>query len=627
MSVGWLSSPSRLFRGARGLWEVVIGLEVHSAVLARDKLFSAASAAASGGAAAPNAAVSLYDAAHPGTLPSPSAACVDAALRAAVALRCDVARAPVWQRKHYFYADLPAGYQVTQGAGGDDAPIAANGVLDVEVAALAAAPAPAAPAPAAPAADGVRRRGGARAAAPAPAPAPAPPPYSVSVRIARLQLEQDSGKSSHAGADTLVDLNRAGVGLLEVVTQPDLRTAREAGAFLRQLQALLRAAGACEGAIEDGGMRCDVNVSVRRAEAAAPGASPAGVRVETKNVASIRAVEAAIDCEAARQVALLEGRLADAAALDASPAPAAALRAETRAFDAGARRSAALRAKEGAADYRVLREPDLLPLFLSRAHVAALAARLPPPPAAVRARLVRAHGLADADARVIVAAPGGAAAYYDDAVAAALSALREPPLPRAGAAPAAPPDDAPPPAPRQAAAARATAAWLTTELFARAYSGGAGAAGDAPLSPPPPPPLALAAALPAARLGELAACVLAGDVSGKAAKDVLAAMLAQAAAGAPPDHPRAIADARGWRLDMPHDELRAHCEAAAADARAAPAIAKFRAGGHDRAAGSVVALALAAAGPRACPAAAARFVAEILGPPPPPPPRGAKRQA
>ena len=172
MSIGWAPAPARLWRGARGLWEVVIGLEVHSAVAARTKLLSAASASGAGAAApsAPNAAVSLFDAAHPGTLPSPSGACVEAAVRAAAALACAVAPAPAWSRKHYHYADLPHGFQVTHA--GEQA-LATDGALDVDVpaAAQAAAPAPVA----APAAAGVRRRGGGGASAPAPAPAAAPP--------------------------------------------------------------------------------------------------------------------------------------------------------------------------------------------------------------------------------------------------------------------------------------------------------------------------------------------------------------------------------------------------------------------------------------------------------------------
>ena len=442
-SVGW-ASGRRLFQGARGLWEIVIGLEVHTAVTARTKLFSAASAGGGASAAAPNSCVSLFDAAHPGTLPSPNSHAVEGALRAAAALRCSVPFAPAWTRKHYFYADLPAGYQITHA--GEGSAIGLDGELEVEVMtsqpATAVAPPVATPS-AVNAAPAARRRGGrseSEQANTAATPSPSlPPTYNVSVRIDRLQLEQDSGKSLHAGDWTLVDLNRAGVGLLEIVTAPDLRTAREAGAFLRELQSLLRHVGACEGAIEEGGMRCDVNVSVQPVSPNSSGgvvgaASTTAPRVETKNVASIRAVEMAIDCEAARQVALLEGRLADAAALDASPVPATALRSETRSFDALARRGALLRVKEGAADYRLLPEPDLLPLFLSPAVVAAAAARMPPPPSAVRARMTSLHGLAAYDARVLVAAQGGAAAYYDEAAAATCAAVGEATLPPACAA-------------------------------------------------------------------------------------------------------------------------------------------------------------------------------------------------
>jgi Asp-tRNA(Asn)/Glu-tRNA(Gln) amidotransferase B subunit len=580
---------------------------------------------------------------------------------------------------------------------------------------------------------------------------------------------------------TLIDLNRAGVGLLEVVTAPDLRSAGEAGAFLRKLHGLLRHVGVSEGAIEEGQLRCDVNVSVRRwqangagevaggeaggeagaaaggggqrsafhqplaaaASSGAPTPAPGSAsaeqlsallslppRVEMKNVASIRAVERAIECEAARQVALLEGRPQDAARYDSNAAatasrgtatagtgvgdgigdaatvvtasaPAVTIRRETRLYDAASHTTSLLRVKEGAADYRFLPEPDLLPLFVDPARVAAAADAMPALPDAIRGRLAdpALHGLSWYDGGVLVGTPG-AAAYYDAALAAACAAAAQPLAPEllacakprgVATAPAAGFDAANPAAVGAAAAsaagglsreqralAKAVNNWLASELFGRlaaitepAAAAGSDALSGAAASLSLPPALAAVAdvgvsgagrvpasigacRLPAVRLGQLAAAVVGGRISGKTGKQVLQVMLAQAyglpleesegdgegaqgqaaAAGKSANadaaaialspaplagcggvqDPLTIAAARGWLMDaMPAPALRALCEAALADPASASAVAKYRAG-HERAAGSVVARVLADTGGRASPAAVASMVGELLGP-------------
>ena len=283
--------------GRAGDWEVVVGLEVHAQVAVESKLFSGA---ACGFGAAPNAHVSLVDAAMPGMLPVLNDRVVDRAVLAGLALGAEINRVSIFDRKNYFYPDLPQGYQISQYT----RPIVGRGSLRVAL-----------------------PGGGAR-----------------EVGITRIHLEQDAGKSVHdrRPAKTLVDLNRAGVPLMEIVTEPDLRSGEEAAAFLAQLRAILRAIGACDGNMEQGSMRADANVSVRR-----PGAA-LGTRCEIKNLNSMRFLIRAVAFEAARQAGILE--------------QGGAVAQETRLFDPDSGETRAMRSKEEAHDYRYFPDPDLLPL-------------------------------------------------------------------------------------------------------------------------------------------------------------------------------------------------------------------------------------------------------------------------
>jgi aspartyl-tRNA(Asn)/glutamyl-tRNA(Gln) amidotransferase subunit B len=330
-------TPYRI-QGDTGEWEVVIGLEVHAQVTSRAKLFSGASAAYGG---APNAHVSFVDAAFPGMLPVINGECVAQAVRTGLALGARVNRWSRFDRKNYFYADLPAGYQISQ----YQHPVI--GEAEVEV----------------PLEDG----------------------GSVTIGLERIHLEQDAGKSIHdAAADvSLVDLNRAGVALMEIVSKPDMRSPAEAGAWLRHLRATMRYAGTCDGNMEEGSLRADVNVSVRR-----PG-GPLGTRCEIKNVNSVRFVQQAIEYEARRQVEILEG--------------GGTIRQETRLFDPDRGETRALRSKEDAHDYRYFPDPDLPPLELDQAFIEACRASLPELPGPKRARYVEALGLTAYQAGVLTA--------------------------------------------------------------------------------------------------------------------------------------------------------------------------------------------------------------------------------
>ncbi len=335
--------------GDTGDWELVIGLEVHAQVDTRSKLFSGAATAFG---AAPNAQVSLIDAAMPGMLPVINRAAVDQAVRTGLALEAEIHRFSVFDRKNYFYPDLPQGYQISQYRH----PIVGVGKLRIDLP------------------DGRTRV----------------------VGIERLHLEQDAGKLLHdrGAARSLVDLNRAGIPLMEIVSRPDLRDWEEAGAYLRKLRALLRAIGSCDGNMEQGSLRADANVSVRR-----PGA-PLGTRCEIKNLNSVRFLMRAIEVEARRQVGRLES--------------GETVRQETRLYDARRQETRAMRSKEDARDYRYFPDPDLLPLQLSEARIERLRKSLPELPDATRERLVREHGLPDYDASVLVAEPD-AAGYFERA--------------------------------------------------------------------------------------------------------------------------------------------------------------------------------------------------------------------
>src|SRR5215216_3364266 len=300
--------PSKLIKGATGDWEVVIGMEVHAQVTSRAKLFSGASTEFGG---APNSHVSLVDAAMPGMLPVINRECVRQAIRTGLGLKARVNLKSVFDRKNYFYPDLPQGYQISQ----YKSPIVGEGEVSVDM----------------------------------------PDGESITVGIERLHLEQDAGKSLHDQHPTLsfVDLNRSGVALMEIVSKPDLRSAEQAKAFIGKLRTILRYLGTCDGDMEKGNLRADVNVSVRR-----PG-EPLGTRCEIKNVNSIRFIGQAIEYEARRQIALIE----DGGTIDQ----------ETRLFDAGKGETRSMRNKEEAHDYRYFPDPDLLPLELAEGEIESLA--------------------------------------------------------------------------------------------------------------------------------------------------------------------------------------------------------------------------------------------------------------
>ncbi|MCY4498945.1 MAG: Asp-tRNA(Asn)/Glu-tRNA(Gln) amidotransferase subunit GatB [Rhodospirillaceae bacterium] len=327
-----------MIEGATGSWEVVIGLEVHAQVISDAKLFSGAATAFG---AEPNTQVSFIDAAMPGTLPVINEVCVAQAVRTGLGLNAEINRYSVFDRKNYFYPDLPPNYQISQYA----QPVVGPGMVRVDLE------------------DGSVRE----------------------VGIERLHLEQDAGKSLHDRRPdaTCVDLNRAGVALMEIVSRPDLRGVGEAGAYIRKLRAILRYLGTCDGNMEQGSLRCDVNVSVRR-----PGA-PLGTRCEIKNVNSVRFVQQAIDYEARRQIDILEG--------------GGEIEQETRLFDADRGVTRSMRRKEEAHDYRYFPDPDLLPLELSDAYIDAIRAGLPELPDQKKVRFVEQLGLSEYDAGVLVA--------------------------------------------------------------------------------------------------------------------------------------------------------------------------------------------------------------------------------
>ena len=324
--------------GRTGEWEVVLGLEVHAQVASEAKLFSGAP---TGFGAEPNEHVSLVDAAFPGMLPVINRFCVEQAIRTGLGLRAQINLNSRFDRKNYFYPDLPSGYQISQFKD----PIVGEGVLEVERD------------------DGT----------------------TFKVGIERLHLEQDAGKSIHDMDPnwTYVDLNRSGVALMEIVSRPDMRSPEDAAAYVKTLRALVRRLGTCDGDMEKGNLRADVNVSVRK-----PG-GPLGTRCEIKNVNSMRFIQQAIAYEARRQVEILE----DGGKIDQ----------ETRLFDANKGETRSMRSKEEAHDYRYFPDPDLLPLELDPAWVKAIEATLPELPDALRARLQTQYGLSPYDARVLAA--------------------------------------------------------------------------------------------------------------------------------------------------------------------------------------------------------------------------------
>ncbi len=344
--------PKRFLSGATGDWEIVIGMEVHAQVTSQSKLFSGASTSFG---AAPNDNVSLVDAAMPGMLPVINEECVRQAVRTGLGLKAQINHRSVFDRKNYFYPDLPQGYQISQFAH----PIVGEGTVTISV--------------------GPDRQGNFE---------------DVEIGIERLHLEQDAGKSLHDQHPTMsyVDLNRSGVALMEIVSKPDLRSAEESKAYLTKLRTILRYLGTCDGNMDEGSMRADVNVSVRK-----PGGD-FGTRCEIKNVNSIRFVGQAIEYEARRQIAILE----DGGAIDQ----------ETRLFDPGKGETRSMRSKEEAHDYRYFPDPDLLPLEFDEAFVAKLAEGLPELPDDKRARLMAETGLSAYDASILVSEKA-IADYYE----------------------------------------------------------------------------------------------------------------------------------------------------------------------------------------------------------------------
>ena len=330
-------SPYRI-QGTTGDWEVVIGLEVHAQIVSAAKLFSGASTEFG---AEPNSQVSLVDAAMPGMLPTLNAECVRQAVRTGMALEAKINPWSRFDRKNYFYADLPQGYQISQLYH----PIVGEGVIEIELA------------------DDRTKK----------------------VGVERIHIEQDAGKMLHDQHPSFsyVDLNRSGVALMEIVSRPDMRSPEEAGAYVRKLRAILRYVGSCDGNMEQGSMRADVNVSVRR-----PG-GPLGTRCEIKNVNSVRFVQAAIEYEASRQVDIIEA--------------GGTIVQETRLFDPDKVETRSLRSKEEAHDYRYFPDPDLLPLELSEEFLTACRESLPELPDAKRRRYEEQLGLPHYNAAVLTA--------------------------------------------------------------------------------------------------------------------------------------------------------------------------------------------------------------------------------
>lgn len=340
------AAPHKLLKGATGDWEMVIGMEIHAQVTSNSKLFSGASTTFGG---EPNSHVSLVDAAMPGMLPVINEECVRQAVRTGLGLNAKINLRSVFDRKNYFYPDLPQGYQISQ----YKSPVVGEGEVVVEL-------------------DGGR---------------------SLTVGIERLHLEQDAGKLLHDQSPTMtyVDLNRSGVALMEIVSKPDIRDAEQAKAYVTKLRSILRYLGTCDGDMEKGSLRADVNVSVRK-----PGA-PLGTRCEIKNMNSITFIGQAIEYEARRQIEILE----DGGQIDQ----------ETRLYDPNKGETRSMRSKEEAHDYRYFPDPDLLPLEFSQEFVDELKTELPELPDQKKTRFVADFGLSAYDASVLVAERESAVFY------------------------------------------------------------------------------------------------------------------------------------------------------------------------------------------------------------------------
>jgi aspartyl-tRNA(Asn)/glutamyl-tRNA(Gln) amidotransferase subunit B len=418
-----------VLKGETGDWEVVMGLEIHAQVASNAKLFSGASTAFG---ADPNCNVSLVDAAMPGMLPVINRKCVEQAVRTGLGLKAEINLYSRFDRKNYFYPDLPQGYQISQFAH----PIVGEGEIDVDV-----------------------------------EPAHGGEAYSFPCRIERLHLEQDAGKSIHDmdPNSTYVDLNRSGVALMEIVSKPDVRSPAEAAAYVKKIRAIVIALGTCDGDMEKGNLRADVNVSVCR-----PGQyekfretgdfSHLGTRCELKNMNSFRFIQQAIEYEARRQIEIIEG--------------GGTVDQETRLFDADKGETRSMRSKEDAHDYRYFPDPDLLPLEIEQAWIDEIKASLPELPDQKRARFESEYGISHYDAGVLIA--DAEKAEYFEAVAKGRDA-------------------------------KLAANWVTQELFGYLNKEGLELA-DSPVS--------------AEALGGLIALISDETISGKIAKDVFARMIA-----------------------------------------------------------------------------------------------------
>jgi aspartyl-tRNA(Asn)/glutamyl-tRNA(Gln) amidotransferase subunit B len=398
----------KVIAGARGDWEMVIGMEVHAQITSNAKLFSGASTAFG---APPNSNVSLVDAAMPGMLPVINGFCVEQAVRTGLGLKATINLVSRFDRKNYFYPDLPQGYQISQLYH----PLVGEGEVLVDLG------------------PGVARR----------------------VRIDHIHIEQDAGKSIHDMDPDLsfVDLNRTGVALMEIVSKPDLRGPDEAAEFVRKLRQIMRYLGTCDGNMQEGSLRADVNVSVRP-----KGSEELGTRCEVKNMNSMRFIQAAIEHEARRQIAVLED--------------GGVVEQETRLYDPNRGETRSMRSKEEAHDYRYFPDPDLLPLELEQDWVDGIAAGLPELPDAKKARFVTAYGVTEYDAGVLTAEV--ASAGYFEAVAAGRDGKQ-------------------------------AANWVINELFGRLNREGLGIE---------------ASPVGTGQLGGLIDLVGSGEISGKIAKDV-----------------------------------------------------------------------------------------------------------
>jgi aspartyl-tRNA(Asn)/glutamyl-tRNA(Gln) amidotransferase subunit B len=406
------AASHKLIKGSTGDWEVVIGMEVHAQVTSRSKLFSGASTAFGG---EPNSHVSLVDAAMPGMLPVINEECVRQAVRTGLGLNARINLRSVFDRKNYFYPDLPQGYQISQ----YKSPIVGEGEVTLEL-------------------DGGK---------------------TATIGIERLHLEQDAGKSLHDQSPTMsfVDLNRSGVALMEIVSKPDIRDAEQAKAYVSKLRSILRYLGTCDGDMEKGSLRADVNVSVRK-----PG-GPLGTRCEIKNMNSITFIGQAIEYEARRQVEILE----EGGSIDQ----------ETRLFDPNKGETRSMRSKEEAHDYRYFPDPDLLPLEFSQSFVDELKAKLPELPDQKHDRFIADFGLSPYDASVLVA-ERESADFYEAALARLANKGRD---------------------------GKLAANWVINELFGRLNKEGKEIAAS-PVS--------------AEQLGTIVDLIGEGTISGKIAKDL-----------------------------------------------------------------------------------------------------------